>query len=107
MNSVIAYTGWLRHGHYKGKNRLIALDRFAWPGLEEAGFKDLFSPAACWFRQHWYDPLRVLRAGAETIRQEWLSSGLDSQDGGDWAIFLVQLARKILAMYGEEATYLD
>ena len=66
------------------QNRLIALDRFVWPGLEEAVFADLFCPAALWFRQHWYDPLRVHQAGAETIRQEWLSSPLDPKDSGQW-----------------------
>lgn len=56
------------------QNRIIALDRFAWPGLEETVFANLFCPAAVWFREHWYDPLRVLQAGAKAIRQEWLSS---------------------------------
>ena len=93
--------------HTACKNHLIALDRFAWPGLGEAVFEDPFGPAACWFRQHWYDPLRVYQAGADTIRQEWLSSDLDPQDCGDWAVFLVQLADKILAIYGEEDAYLD
>ena len=89
------------------KNRLIALDRFAWPGLDETVFADPFSPAAFWFRQHWYDPLQVQQAGAETIRQEWLESGLDPQDSGDWAAFLVQLAEKTLSIYGQEGDFLD
>jgi transposase len=93
--------------HTACKNRLIALDRFAWPGLEEAVFQDPFGPAASWFRQHWYDPLRVHQAGADTIRQEWLSSGLNPADPADWAVLLVQLAAKVLAIYGEEDTYLD
>lgn len=89
------------------QNRLIALDRFAWPGFEEAVFPDLFSPAAFWFRQHWYDPLRVHQAGIDTIRQEWLSSGLDPQDSGDWVSSLVQQAEQVLAIYGQDSTYLD
>jgi transposase len=89
------------------KNRLIALDRFAWPGLDETVFADPFSSAAFWFRQHWYDPLRVRQVGAETIRQEWLESGLDPQDCGNWIVFLVQLAEKTLSIYGEEGAYLD
>lgn len=89
------------------QNRLIALDRFVWPGLEEAVFADLFCPAALWFRQHWYDPLRVHQAGAETIRQEWLSSTLDPKDSGQWVSYLVQLAKQVLAIYGEECPYLD
>jgi hypothetical protein len=39
------------------QNRLIALDRFAWPGLEERVFPDWFCRAALWFREHWYSPL--------------------------------------------------
>jgi transposase len=89
------------------KNRLIALDRFAWPGLEDTVFADPFSPVAFWFRQHWYDPQHVHQAGAEKIRQEWLESGLDPQDSGDWTVFLVQLAEKTLSIYGEEGAYLD
>lgn len=76
------------------KNRLIALDRFAWPGLEDTVFSDPFSPAAFWFRQHWYDPLRVHLAGAEKIRQEWLESGLDPQDSGDWTTFFGPVSRE-------------
>jgi hypothetical protein len=89
------------------QNRLIALDRFAWPGLEETVFADLFCPAALWFREHWYDPLRVLRAGAEAIHREWLSSGLDPADCGEWTRYLVQLAEQTLAIYGEDCAYLD
>ena len=44
------------------QNRIIALDRFAWPGLEEAVFSDLFCPAALWFRERWYSPRRVCQA---------------------------------------------
>ncbi|HEY5571610.1 MAG TPA: IS110 family transposase [Anaerolineales bacterium] len=89
------------------QNRLIALDRFAWPGLEDAVFSDLFCPAARWFREHWYSPRRVQQAGAEAIRQKWLESGLDSKDSGEWTHYLVQLAEQILAIYGEEGVYLD
>jgi transposase len=93
--------------HTACKNRLIALDRFAWPGLEDAVFTDPFSPAVFWFRQNYYDPLRVQQAGVEKIRQEWLESGLDPHDSGDWAAFLVQLAGKTLAIYGRDGAFLD
>jgi len=89
------------------QNRIIALDRFAWPGLEEAVFADLFCPAARWFREHWYSPVRVHQAGAEAIRQKWLESGLDPADSGEWMSYLVPLAEKVLAIYGEETSYLD
>lgn len=89
------------------QNRLIALDRFAWPGLEEAVFSDLFCPAARWFREHWYSPLCVQQAGVDAIRQAWFESGLDPADPGEWIGYLVQLAEQILAIYGEEGAYLD
>jgi transposase len=89
------------------QNRLIALDRFAWPGLEEIVFADLFCPAARWFREHWYSPWRVQQAGAERIRQEWLESGLNPNDSGEWSHYLANLAGQILAIYGEEGVYLD
>jgi transposase len=89
------------------QNRLLALDRFAWPGLEATAFADLFCPAARWFREHWYSPQRVVQAGAETIRQAWLESDLDSADSGAWTDYLVNLAEQVLAIYGEEGVYLD
>lgn len=89
------------------QNRLIALDRFAWPGLEEAVFPDLFCRAALWFREHWYSPLRVCQAGTEVIRQKWCSSGLDPKDSGEWTRYLVQLAEQILEIYGKDCAYLD
>jgi transposase len=89
------------------QNRLIALDRFAWPGLEGTVFSDLFSPAALWFREHWYSPQRVWQAGVEAIRQDWLSSELDPKDSGEWIGYLVLLAEQIVALYGEEGAYLD
>jgi len=35
------------------KNRLQAIDRFAWPGLEEVVFAEPFAPAARFFREHY------------------------------------------------------
>jgi transposase len=93
--------------HTACKNRLIALDRFAWPGLEATVFADLFGPAASWFREHWYHPVRVCQAGAEKIRQTWQTSGGDPEDAGEWAVDLVQLAEQVVALYGAEGAYLD
>jgi hypothetical protein len=89
------------------QNRLIALDRSAWPGLEDTVFPDLFCPAAGRFREHWYSPGRVQQAGAERLRQEWLESGLDPNDSGEWSHYSANLAGQILAIYGEEGVYLD
>ena len=40
------------------QNRLRAIDRFAWPGLEQV-LPDNVAPLTRWFREHWYDPLRA------------------------------------------------
>jgi transposase len=89
------------------QNRLIALDRFAWPGLESQVFEDRFCPQARWFRRHWYNPLRVCQAGVEAIRQEWLASEIDPDDEGGWVAYLVALTAQVLALYGMECADLD
>jgi transposase len=89
------------------KNRLIALDRFAWPGLETQVFGETFGPAARWFRSNWYNPLRVCQAGAQQIQAQWQASETDPADPGDWAVYLVELAAQVLALYGTESEYLD
>mgnify|MGYP005856991963 CR=1 FL=1 len=89
------------------KNRLIALDRFAWPGIDDLVFPDLFSPAARWFRQHWYDPQQVIQAGAEAIQQQWQANNLDDEDAGQWAISLCELAHQVMALYGWTNQCLD
>jgi transposase len=88
-------------------NRLGAIDGFAWPGLHDVVFPDHLSPAACWFRQHWYSPQQVLAAGAETIRRAWLDSALDAADGGDWVMPLVALAQQVLLLYGDDGAAVD
>jgi transposase len=89
------------------KHRLRAIDRFAWWGLDELVFPDPFSAAARWFREHWYNPVRIVQAGASTLRQQWQNSRLDAQDLGDWAEALVQLAQQIVALYGSDGPALD
>ena len=89
-----------------GKNRLIALDRFAWPGLEHEVFGEVFSASAIWFREHWYDPRKVKEAGATLVRQAWIDSQIDPDDPGEWVQDLVVLAEQALALYGEDGKYL-
>src|SRR3954471_19820846 len=84
------------------KNRLQAIDRFAWPGLEEAVFADPFAPAARFFREHWYDPRQVVQLGATAIRQQWTASALDARDEGAWVEPLRTLAQQILTLYGTD-----
>jgi transposase len=89
------------------KNRLIALDRFAWPGLEQEVLSDPFSLEAFWFRQHWYNPKRVLEAGVTQLQTNWKDSQLDGDDPGEWLQWLEKLARKVIGIYGEEGQYVD
>jgi transposase len=88
------------------KNRLIALDRFVWPGLEEV-FEGLFSPACRWFRQYWYDPQQVCRAGEAGLRLAWSNSQIDPPDPGDWIKGLVQIAARVVDLYGSTGQELD
>ncbi len=46
------------------KNRLQAVDRFAWPGLEQQVFAVPFAPVTRWFRRHWYTPQTVVAGGS-------------------------------------------
>jgi hypothetical protein len=62
------------------RNQIVALDRMVGLGGWEDIFDDPFSPAARWCREHYYDPFTVLKAGTQTIRQEWRASQLDSPD---------------------------
>ncbi len=89
------------------KNRLEAIDRFAWLGLEQHVFAAPFAPAARWFRRHWYDPRTVVQAGEACIQHDWCAGGLDRDDDGRWAAALVQAADAVLAVYGADSPYLD
>ncbi|MDQ5852977.1 MAG: IS110 family transposase [Chloroflexota bacterium] len=89
------------------KNRIEAIDRFAWPGLEHQVFGAPFTPAARWFRRHWYDPRMVVQTGAAGIQGAWQARGLTLDDDGGWASKLVQVATDVLAVYGADSPYLD
>lgn len=89
------------------QNRLLAIDRFAWPGLPERFWGDPFSPAARWFREHWYNPQQVVQQGAASLRQQWRASGLAPDDPAEWAPPLVQAATQVLALYGSDGEYLN
>ena len=89
------------------KNRLQAIDRFAWPGLEEAVFADPFALAARFFREHCYDPRHVVLLGAIAIRQQWEASAVDTDDEGAWIEPLLSLAQQVLTLYGTKGQVLD
>jgi transposase len=90
-------------------NQIIALDRLVWlGGWEDLGFASPFSPAARWCRQHYNNPTLVLRAGVDTIHRDWQSSGLaDPTEGEIWIPVLVELAKNVLAVYGDPCPYVD
>lgn len=95
--------------HTAIQNRLQAVDRFAWPGLE-ALWPDTLSPQRRWWREHWYDPHRVVQAGTGALRQSWLQAGGAVEEPPavtDWADHLVILAKQVVALYGTDSPYLD
>lgn len=89
-------------------NQITAIDRTIWlGGWHELVFKDPFGTASRWCREHYYDPRGVVEAGAQGIRQEWQASQLDPEDTGEWSLTLVELAGKVLAVYGNPSPYID
>ena len=89
------------------KNRLIALDRFAWPGLETEVFSEAFSAPTLWFRQHWYNPQLVSAAGVAALQQAWHDSQVDPSDAGEWVKYLVALSARVVVLYGQDGQHLD
>jgi transposase len=89
------------------KNRLEAIDRFAWPGLVPQVFPAPFAPVARWFRRSWYDPRTVVQVGGARIQHEWGTTGLNADEAGRWADGLVRAASAVLALYGADSQYLD
>lgn len=82
------------------QSRILAMDRFAWPGLTTV-FADPFAPLTRWFREHWYNPQRILADGTETLSQQWQASGLDGTAAAEWVPALVRLAADVVALYGD------
>jgi transposase len=91
------------------QNRLRAIDRFAWPGLEQV-LVDNIAPLTRWFREHWYDPGTVVSLGVTGLLENWPESGgkaAEIREANEYAIALVQLAEQVLALYGPESAFLD
>ena len=78
-------------------NRVQAIDRFAWPGLEEQVKALPFAPAARWMRTHWYDPPRVLEAGVAKLRAQLQGSCQAADSPGAWVEARVDLATEVVA----------
>jgi transposase len=99
---------WIVTEITKLTNQLIALDRTVWLGGWEAVGFDPFSPAARWAREHYYNPISVLQAGCEQIRQEWRACELGQlEDREAWIPALVKLAEKVVQVYGNPCPYVD
>ena len=88
------------------RNRLQSTDHLGWPDLHRRVFADPFSPAARWFRDHFYDPRRVVAAGVSGLRQAWRAAEVYDGDE-DWIEPLLTLAQEVLSLYGEQGGYLD
>ncbi len=95
------------------QNRLRAIDRFAWPGLEDV-LPENIAPLTRWFREHWYDPQAVLAVGTAGLEQAWRENEPESADlsakipeSAGWASALVELAGQVVALYGTESAFLD
>ena len=81
------------------KNRLLAIDNFAWLGL-----KDLLDPYAAparWLRCNCYNPWRVVQAGSQILRQDWQEVAPDGEDDPTWIDAVVEKAQAVIAFYGE------
>ena len=83
------------------KNRLLAVDNFAWLGLD--GLLSPYEPPARWLRCQWYDPWRVAQAGSQVLRQDWLKANPDVDENLTWIDAVVEKARQVRAFYGDPA----
>lgn len=83
------------------KNRLLAIDNFAWLDLKEL-LKPYDVPAR-WLRRHWYDPWQVCQVGETRLKQAWQEIAPESDGDTTWVHDLVEKARQVIAFYGEPA----
>jgi transposase len=89
------------------KNRLQAFDMLGWPGLNQRVFSDgSDTQAVRWFRDHFYDPQRVLEVGEAGLRQAWRDAG-GAENDRDWTMPLLRLAKELRQLYGNSTAYID
>jgi transposase len=88
------------------KNRLQAIDRLGWPGLKSRVFQDAAGPAARWFRDHFYDPSRVVEAGSVGLHQAWRAAEVYNEKE-EWIEPLIELAEELVDLYGGQGAFLD
>jgi hypothetical protein len=89
------------------KNRLQSTDHLGWPGLKSRVFPDPCSPAARWFRDHYYDPRQVIETGEARLRRAWRAAEAIYDGDEDWISPLVLLAEEVRLLHGYQDTYLD
>ena len=89
------------------KNRLQSTDHLGWPGLKSRVFPDPCSPAARWFRDHYYDPRQVIETGEAGLRRTWRAAEEIYDGDEDWISPLVLLAEEVRLLHGYQDTYLD
>jgi transposase len=88
------------------KNRLQDTDLLGWPGLTQRVFPKTSHPALSWFRDHFYDPKRVVEAEEAGLRQAWRAAG-GAENKEEWITPLVLLAKELLQLYGSSRAYVD
>lgn len=89
------------------KNRLQSTDHLGWPDLKLRVFADSLAPPARWFRDHFYEPRRVIEASVAGLRQVWRAAEEVYDGDEDWIGPLVALAQEVLSLYGDQGSYLD
>lgn len=81
------------------KNRLLATDQFAWLGLSD--IVSAYGDAACWIREQWYDPWRVVQAGETAIADAWCAASPKQPADTSWIPDLIRRAERVVALYGD------
>jgi transposase len=100
---------WVTGEVTKLTNQINSLDQVVWlGGWATLVFSDPLSATARWCRAHYYNPYTVRRVGPAQIQQDYLDSGLaGSEDAVAWIPALVQLAEKVVGVYGDPCEYVD
>jgi transposase len=81
------------------KNRLLAIDQFAWLGLTD--ILPPFEAAAFWLRANYYHPWRVYEAGQATLAAAWQRVASEQAADTAWVTRLMSRAERVMALYGD------
>jgi transposase len=91
------YAHW-REQDVAMQNRMQAIDRWAWDGLE----KLVPAKAQSWMRQRWYNPWRVQEAGEAALAAAWIEACQDQEVATDWIGRWLIRAEQMTRLYGTE-----